>query len=479
MTPDAIVAGFMLGTARQPLRLDGALASGIAADDPAAALSLLALAGQALRFTRPSAPPAFDDVARVTDTRRILSPQARRLLLRLVTGKGASADDAAARAVAHAIARLRLRPHPFDLPRLGGFVRKFAELLGPAALEWATRGDGDARPTGYFDADEIGPDTWTLATPARKAGYIAGLRKTDPAHARTLIAAQLVNERAEARVRLISTLVIGLGADDRALLESLAADRAPRVKDIALRLLARLPGTAAAEARIADIVSRIATAKTGMLRRRTTLKLQLPANIREHQAPAWLAETFSAVGLGQIADALGLPPADLVEAARDDRHLPVGLAFAACIDRHFDELRTICAGPLPDGWTTFLDQGLEAFGLADAADRAAWASATLNPAAWQMMPGAWQAEALQQQLVDGLPPAVAAELLDSPAWRGGTQGAGTQGEWVTPIAALIPAALLPRLRERLAALPPETNGRALLLTELLSLLERHANEDPA
>ena len=43
----------MLGTARQPLPLEGALAAGLDAGDPALPLKLLALAAQAQRFERP------------------------------------------------------------------------------------------------------------------------------------------------------------------------------------------------------------------------------------------------------------------------------------------------------------------------------------------------------------------------------------------------------------------------------------------
>lgn len=473
MTPGTIIAGFMLGTARQLVRLEGPIADGIAATDPDAALRLLALAGQALRFERPIAPARFDVPAPVADPRRIVSPRARRLLRRLVTGKGAPVDDAAARAAAQAMARLRLRPHPFDLPRLGGFVRKFGEVLGPAALAWGQRGEAGAATggAGYFEADELGPDSWTLATPARKAGYIAVQRATDPAGARALVEAQLPVERADVRVRLIEALAIGLGPDDRRLLESLEGDRAPRVKEAAERLLARLPGTVAAAARVGEIVSRIATGKAGLLRRRTTLALQLPANIRDHQAPPWVAGLFSTVGLGQIAAALGLDPSDMIDAAKEDRNLLLGLAFAATVERRFDMLRAICVQHVPDAWSYFLARGLDAFGLVGTDDRMAWAAAALPPAAWPSLAGSWQAETLHEQLDGPLPVEAARGLIDSGLWS-----QGGMGDWVAPIAALVPIALLPALRARLATLPAEVSGRALLLADLLVELDDPATE---
>src|SRR5262249_45124362 len=163
--------------------------------------------------------------------------------------------------------RRRLRPHPFDVPRLGAFVKAHGDLLGPYASAWAARGQ-ESQPADYFEADTIDETNWMSARPPARAAFIAALRTREPDRARALVEAGFATEPAPVRARLLGALACGLSAADVPFLESLAKDRAPSVRDEAQRLLKFVPGTAGAQARLRDLVARTKASTTGLLRRR-------------------------------------------------------------------------------------------------------------------------------------------------------------------------------------------------------------------
>src|SRR5262245_57194478 len=136
---EALTRSLMLGTARQPVPVDRAFGGVIDPSDPKATLKILALLAQRNRFRRP--PRASSIAARglFPDARRTIPDQARPLLISLVSGKADMAWDVAAFAIADAMARKRLKLHPFDLPRLESFVKAHCERLGPSALAWTER----------------------------------------------------------------------------------------------------------------------------------------------------------------------------------------------------------------------------------------------------------------------------------------------------------------------------------------------------
>ena len=115
-----VLPALLSGTARTPLR-----------PETGDALAALSLAGQALRLERPQPPASFAIEAQARDERRTIPDGLRRPLLRLLNGKRAGEDVALA--VAWAMGRLKLRLHPFDLPKLDSFVTAHAEFLGAAA----------------------------------------------------------------------------------------------------------------------------------------------------------------------------------------------------------------------------------------------------------------------------------------------------------------------------------------------------------
>lgn len=464
MTPAAIIEALMQGTGRRPLQPVGILGEGVAAGDDATPARMLALAVQAQLHDLPAPPTVFDEVAAATDVRPIVPEAVRPMILRLVTGKGNPPDDAAAFALAQGLERHGLRLHPFDVPRLAPFVRKHAEMLGIATGE----GEGEAgAATAWALWETLDETNWMLATPARKAGFIADMRLADPAGGRALVEAQLPLEKAEVRLRLIDALGSGLTSADRPFLESLAADRAPTVKRAVTRLLARLPGTGAAEAQIAEVLSRITRGSTGLLRRRVTLSLQMPANVKSAAAEIdWLATNFGGIGCSALAGALGMTPTALLEAAHDDGRLLRGIAFSACAERNWPVIGGIANGRLPDIWTSFLQTGLASFGLVTASERSDWASAAIQERL--------SLSSLDRHLLSALHAAMEGPLPLAQAravFRAATQSRYLGADLLTAAVAMMPDGGLEEVRQTLAPMPPDIAGRARLLADILVRLK--------
>jgi hypothetical protein len=108
---------------------------------------------------------------------------------------------------------------------------------------------------------------------------------------------------------LLQTIRIGLTDGDRSFLHSLEKDRAPRVRQLSGRLLTKL-GVGGESPALTAALERIKSSKTGVLRKRTVLKLELPATVKEQAVPGWVRETFADVGLQELAHALSLSELD-------------------------------------------------------------------------------------------------------------------------------------------------------------------------
>lgn len=465
MTPAAIIEALMQGTGRRPLHPAGVLGEGIDPGAEGTPARMLALAVLAQLYDLPAPPTVFDDAAAAPDGRPILSAAVRPMILSLVSGKGNPPDDPAAFALAQGLERRRVRLHPFDVPRLAGFVRKHAEMLGVAPAEG--EGEAGAAASGWAMWESLDETNWMLATPARKANFIADLRVTDPAGARVLVEAQLPLEKAEVRLRLIDALGAGLSSEDRPLLESLAADRAPTVKRAVTRLLARLPGTGAAEAQIAELLSRITQGSTGLLRRRVTLSLQMPANVKSATAEIdWLATNFGGIGCSALARAFDMSPEAMLEAAHDDGRLLRGIAFSACAERNWPVISAIANGRLADLWTSFLQTGLGSFGLVTQRERSDWASAAIPTRLNLSGLDRYHVSALHAAMEGPLPLAQARAVF-----RAATQSRHIGADLLTAAVALMPDGGLEEVSQTLAPLPPDIAGRARLLADILIRLK--------
>ena len=371
---EQLARSFLLGTARNPAPVDAAFKRLAGAAGAPSELGALALLGLRMRFRKPGPPPASSFVA-IADPRAIVPDAARPLMRRLVGGKDASANDIAGLALADACHRRRLRPHPFDLPRLSAFVKQHGELLGATASAWMAR--GEEIPASYFDPDAIDETNWTSARPAARATFIAALRAREPERARALVESSFAADAAPVRARLLAALSHGLCAADAPFLESLAKDRAPSVRDEAQRLLKFIPGTAAAQSRLIDLVARTKVATAGLLRRRKTLALERPANLPASADRGWAAAEYAGVALDEMAAAFALPVSELIAAAADDAALTALFARQASIERRFDLLATIVREQTADAWIDAVGSG--EVELPDDATIEQWCAAALAP----------------------------------------------------------------------------------------------------
>jgi hypothetical protein len=481
---EALMRSFLLGTARHPVPAWGALKNLVTVREPPSELTALALLGQRLRFRLPRPLPERSATPRVEDPRKIVPDESRALMRRLVDTEHSSASDVAAVALADVCNRGRLRPHPFDLPRMGAFAKAHGDCLGAYAAAWASRGEkAQERSGNYFDADAIDATNWTSARPAARAGFIAAMRAREPDRARTLVEASFAADPAPVRARLLVALAPGLSAADAAFLEGLAKDRAPSVREGAQRLLDCIPGTASAQRRLRDLVSRTKVSTSGLLRRRKMLALELPANLQQTSHPAsavtaarhWAVDSYAGLGLDTMAAAFDLSCADMIAAASGDAPLLALFARQASLERRYDVLAAIVREYAVDAWIDAIgNDGASIPEIHDDATIEQWCKAALAPELWPALPSPADLDRLYRFLRRPLPQQQARELLRSRAFASRApenSRPGAIGMLCLAIAALVPAALRSELRAALSSHPPEDISRVVLFLDCLALLD--------
>jgi uncharacterized protein DUF5691 len=217
----------------------------------------------------------------VKDHRRWSAPP----LIRLLTSKNATEHPA--RPLARAFDRLSLRPHPFDLPLIDAFVRSNAEKLGPIAQHWADRQKPEAQTQSYFDPELLDESNWMQTALSRRVACLEARRRDDANTARALVESTWAQEEADARFLLLQVFQTGLSMSDQSFLSTLEEDRAPRVRALAAIFLARL-GASSEDPASAACLERIKQIQSGLLRKRTTLQIELPANVKDQAASRWL-----------------------------------------------------------------------------------------------------------------------------------------------------------------------------------------------
>ncbi|GAB3914091.1 hypothetical protein GCM10029964_124790 [Kibdelosporangium lantanae] len=132
------------------------------------------------------------------------------------------------------------------IPALGNRGRWLAERR--SAWSWAVGGTDDGEPIDIEDALDLSPAL-------RKARLVAA-RQQDPARFREYVATNWAElRRVEDRKLLVAAFADGLSADDEPVLERALDDRASTVREEAVELLRRIPGSALtrqAEQRLRD-----------------------------------------------------------------------------------------------------------------------------------------------------------------------------------------------------------------------------------
>jgi len=200
-----------------------------------------------------------------------------------------------------------------------GYQRDFLHLLAARGVtmhpaDWVpSRSDDDlpavyaplqdwvAGAAGRIEAD-LSAETWADFAPAARALAFAELRRTDPAGAREMLAAKAAGESSEVRLRLIAALATGLSAADLPYLQSLASDRAPKVKACAASLLARLGHGGGDTSEATELAAFFAWETKGLLRRTRVVK---PIALKTPAQRTRRGELFDRVDFGAFARALG------------------------------------------------------------------------------------------------------------------------------------------------------------------------------
>ncbi|MBW8733649.1 MAG: hypothetical protein JF571_04955 [Asticcacaulis sp.] len=459
-----ILPGLLAG-ARNGLPLDRA---GVADS-----LQALGLTGQALRFDRPEGPAQFDVEDGVADPRAVVPDALRRPLVRLLTAKRQGvAPDVFPAAVARTLNDRRLRLHPFDLPKLDAFVKTHAEKLGAEAMAFNERSAAPGRRQGYFDADALDDATWAQATPAVRQDYIQRRRREDPIAGRALVEAVWPSESADIRVRLLAALREGLGPADAPFLKGLEKDRAPRVRDLAQRLLARLPGHEGDNPAVRAVLERIKVGQTGLLKKRPVLSLEPPATVKAPQAPGWVFEAFNAIGLEDLAAALKLPVGDMIAAAEKDENLLLAFAVMATGDNDLKALDLVAGTYLPDAWDLMIRTGMDDLDGMDENMGRAWADILVRPLTWVDTVPLWGLVKLNSLLDAPVSDALMRDLMKARPWLAVLKDPDKlPADLIDILAVLCPTSQRPALRAQIAPLDPGKTAYALQFLEIMDALE--------
>lgn len=502
MSYDDLVAAATVGVGRRPEPVTGLAgpaaghAGVLSRDDPAAsvldAAALLTVARRAGWQPGPGVscpePAAADDAPQLPPRAAVLLGRAREadagLLADLLTAAGAAGYRAPAPllpALLDAASRDRgLRP------AVAGVLGHRGRWLAAYRPGWQRVVAGPARPD---PAD--GPEAWQTGSRAERIGYLAALRDSDPAVARDLLQAGWASETGDDRAELLPVLASGLSAADEDFLETALDDRKGAVRAAALRLLARLPGSAwsaRATARAWPLL-RLEGAAPGR-----TLVASLPsgpdpAAARDGlagrppppgiSAAAWqLTQVIALVPLGQWAIRFGLAPAGIVALPVSGdlaSHVHAGWRLAAVRQaspdwaaallapgtRHPQTLRAsnrpLAAWPADEQLVAVLPPAARAARVAALLSRSAVTPAALAELA--ACPGPWPVS-LAEVVVSMLRTVVTA-APGSPAAQSSWAGTRWAGELATVAARNLPAtggfdyaAALNRLAEAGSCRPP-------------------------
>ena len=459
-----VMPSLLAGTSRRGLPSELIRPSSPSSDG---ALEMLSLMGQALRFERPATPDSFVVEPEIKDERRIIAEGLRRPLVRVLTAKNATEHPA--RALARAFERLRLRPHPFDLPLIDAFVRSNAERLGPTAQHWAERQKAEAETQSYFDPELLDEGNWAQAAISRRVAYLELRRRDDTDAARALVESTWAQEDADARFRLLQAMQTRLSMADQPFLSALEKDRAPRVRTLAARFLARL-GTGVENPAVRACMERIKQSQSGLLRKRTILQLELPANVKDQAAARWILQAFTDVSFGELAGACRLTEKELIDASAKDVSLLLALAFIVTSERRLDLFEAVVAH-LPNAWERMFESGLDTLGMMTESERQRWEEIIVQPyrkdlptiySLWDWLHRITDAEALPSVMSIALKTKL---LMKVPERERGTF------PWLEVIAALCPAPQRHELREQLAEFEQSQTVIPLVLLDILEGME--------
>ncbi|RSM54686.1 hypothetical protein DMB66_37285 [Actinoplanes sp. ATCC 53533] len=239
-------------------------ATALTSPEPAAAaLTLLEAAAAALTYRRAGAIPVAGHPpveAAPAEIDQPLPPAAGERLVRLLTDGGApggaqQTQELLAQWLTAAAAHGGHVP-PETLPALLDAGRRNGAIRPALGKVAGNRGTWLAgmRPDWRWLRDEApgagvptDPEVWQTGTVGERLAFLSQLRGTDPAAALALLRSTWKAEAPEDRARFVAVLEAGLSTADDPFLEQSLDDRRKEVRQAALDLLQRLPGSALAQ----------------------------------------------------------------------------------------------------------------------------------------------------------------------------------------------------------------------------------------
>lgn len=444
-----VLPALIRGTGKEPVEGDGM-----------DTLAWMSLAGMALRFERPVAPAGLMVEERVEDARVVLPEELRRGFVRVVNLKANS--EYAGEAVAREFERLGMRPHPFDLPAVDGFVRQYAAMLGVTAQRWVHREEPQGT-VGYFEAAALDDSNWATAGNAMRAGYLRKRRAEDAAAGRALLEAVWSGEVAEARVKMLGAMEVGLGGEDVEFLKKVGHDRSPRVKAIAARLLNRL-GEGDRDLAVEACLERIK-------RKNGRLELELPANVKRAEGgQRWVMGMVEDVDLEALARALGMSVEEMI-AGTEDELLLLGVALMATMAGRLEVVGQVVAR-VPDLWRQVVDTGLMTLEPLGVAERERWLEMVMEPVGKD---GKWAVEEWMPLLrlanVD-VPEKVMRGLLAQGLKGPEFENQFVMGAFLEMLVARCPVGMRGELKAVMAEMDGELTGEAMAVLVFLMEMEK-------
>jgi hypothetical protein len=260
--PADLLATALVGTARRPwtggtVRVGDGMVT-IPESPAAPAARLLEAAAVALTYRRAATRPATGHPPVTAAPPEILAPvpapAAARLQLVLngaVPGGRSAAEELLGQWLALAASRGDVVVPPDSLPALLDTGRRTTAIRPALARVAGRRGAWLAghRPQWAYLLDSPGPDTaapevWQTGTVGERVEHLTRLRRTDPDAARELLAGTFAGESGDDRARFVEVLATGLSIADDPFLDAALDDRRREVRDAAVSLLRRLPGSA-------------------------------------------------------------------------------------------------------------------------------------------------------------------------------------------------------------------------------------------
>ena len=251
--PPQLLAAALVGTARRPWQASSVSIGGRPLSTDGA--SLLEVAGAAVVYRRAGASaesgheplPASPD-----ETGPPLPAAAGARLLRILSDGGVPGGAQIAQeilaqwltlAAAHGgYVPPEALPALLDAGRRNGSIRGALGKVAGQRGAWLAAMREDWR--WLLDQAPAGSSSdWDTGSAGERLAYLLQLRRTDPAAARTLLETAWPGESSEDRARFLGALEIGLEEADDPLLEQALDDRRREVREAALELLHRLPGS--------------------------------------------------------------------------------------------------------------------------------------------------------------------------------------------------------------------------------------------